>query len=71
MHMEKFVPYEKLSKKKKRERDRLMRKTWGDVNPVTRRSGDARKYDRKKDQRRYDEYKHADLFFRIRLSGRD
>ena len=34
--MKKFVPYEKLSKSKKRELDRKQRVTWGNVNPVTR-----------------------------------
>lgn len=34
--MKKFVPYEKLSKSKKRELDRKKRVTWGNVNPVTR-----------------------------------
>ena len=46
--MEKFVPYEKLSKKKKRELDRKRRKTWS-VNPVTRRPQNPKAYNRKKD----------------------
>ncbi len=33
-----FVPYKKLSKKKKRELDLKKRRTWGGVNPVTRRA---------------------------------
>ena len=35
--MDKFVPYEKLSKKKKRELNAQRRKTWGNISPVTRR----------------------------------
>lgn len=31
--MEKFIPYEKLSKKKKKELDRKKRENWGEVNP--------------------------------------
>ena len=31
--MEKFIPYEKLSKKKKRELDRKARGTWGGAEP--------------------------------------
>lgn len=31
---EKFVPYEKLSKKKKKEIDKRKRGDWGSVNPV-------------------------------------
>ena len=34
--MKKFVPYEKLSKSKKRELDRKKRVTWRNVKPVTR-----------------------------------
>ena len=34
--MEKFIPYEKLSKKKKRELDAAKRGTWGALKPVTR-----------------------------------
>lgn len=32
---EKFVPYDKMSKKKKREQDKKKRNTWGDFNPET------------------------------------
>ena len=49
--MEKFIPYEKLSKKKKRELDARKRKTWGPLNPVTRRSPDPRAYNRQKARR--------------------
>ena len=34
--MEKFIPYEKLSKKKQRELDLKRRGSWGGLNPVTR-----------------------------------
>ena len=43
-----FVPYEKMSKKKKREIDRLKRRDWGGINPVTRRSENPRAYKRVK-----------------------
>ncbi|MBR2521429.1 MAG: hypothetical protein IKE62_04520 [Oscillospiraceae bacterium] len=46
--MERFVPYAKLSKKKKREFDLKKRGSWGALNPVTRREGDPRAYNRKK-----------------------
>ena len=45
--MEKFIPYEKLSKKKKRELAAARRVRW-DRSPVTRRPADPRVYDRKK-----------------------
>lgn len=46
--MEKFVPYEKLSKKEKRRRNLEQRGSWAGLNPVTRRSEDPRKYNRSK-----------------------
>ena len=46
--MEKFIPYEKLSKKEKRKRDALLRNTWGPLNPVTRKSRNPKAYDRQK-----------------------
>lgn len=46
--MEKFIPYEKLSKKEKRRLDSAKRGTWGEMNPVTRRSVNSRAYNRKK-----------------------
>ena len=46
--MEKFVPYDKLSKKEKRRMDTLRRGTWQGVNPVTRRSENPKAYNRSK-----------------------
>lgn len=46
--MEKFIPYEKLSKKKQRELDRLKRNTWGKLNPVTRKPENPKAYNRRK-----------------------
>lgn len=46
--MEKFVPYAKLSKKKKREYDKKRRNTWGALNPVTRNTANPRAYNRQK-----------------------
>ena len=48
--MEKFIPYEKLSKKEKRRLDREKRGTWGELNPVTRRPEVSRAYNRRKAQ---------------------
>ncbi len=45
--MEKFIPYEKLSKKKKRELDRKRRVEWN-MNPVTRRPENPKAYKRRK-----------------------
>jgi len=49
--MNRFVPYEKLTKKKRRAQDALRRGSWGEVNPVTRRPESSRAYNRKKAQR--------------------
>ena len=48
--MEKFIPYEKLSKKRKRELDARKRGSWGALNPVTRKPKNPKAYDRRKAQ---------------------
>ena len=48
--MEKFIPYEKLSKKEKRKIDQARRQTWGERNPVTGQPENSRAYNRKKSQ---------------------
>ena len=48
--MERFIPYEKLSKKKKRELDLKRRGGWGGLNPVTRKPTNPKAYDRRKAQ---------------------
>ena len=45
---EKFVPYEKLSKKAKKKLDASRRTTWGEMSPVTRKPENSRAYNRKK-----------------------
>ena len=52
--MEKFIPKEKLSKKKQRELNAQRRTTWGSMSPVTRRSENPKAYNRSraKDQER-------------------
>ena len=46
--MEKFIPYEKLSKKEKRRRDAMQRGTSGVLNTVKRKSPNPKAYNRKK-----------------------
>lgn len=48
--MNKFIPYEKLSKKKKRELDAARRETWH-LNPATRRPTNPKAYNRRKAQK--------------------
>ena len=48
--MEKFIPYEKLSKKEKRKVDQARRQTWGELNPIPRKPENSKAYNRKKSQ---------------------
>lgn len=49
--MKKFIPYEKLSKKERREHDLSKRRIWGTMIPVTRHPVSSRAYKRKKRRR--------------------
>lgn len=48
--MEKFIAYEKLSKKEQKRLNAAKRGSWGKVKPVTRVKGSAKIYNRKKKQ---------------------
>ena len=48
--MEKFIPYEKLSKKEKRKLDQARRQSWRGLNPVTRKPANSKAYNRRKSQ---------------------
>ena len=52
--MKKFTPYEKLSKKKRKELDAAQRGSWGSINPVTRKSENKKAYNRKKARKESD-----------------
>ena len=52
--MEKFIPYEKLSKKEKKRRDAMKRGTWHGINPVTRKPVSSKAYNRRKAGKWYD-----------------
>lgn len=49
--MDKFVPYEKLSKKEQRKQNKARRGTWGAANPVTRKPANPKAYNRQKARR--------------------
>ena len=57
--MEKFIPYEKLSKKEKRNLDLAKRQTWGELNPVTRKPTNSKAYNRNKTRNWKREYHEA------------
>ncbi len=46
--MEKFVPFQKLSKKKQKEQNQQQRGSWGICNPVTRKPENPKAYNRSK-----------------------
>ena len=48
--MEKFIPFEKLSKKKQRELNAKQRGSWYGLNPVTRKPENPKAYNRRKAQ---------------------
>ncbi len=60
--MEKFIPYEKLSKKQKRALDAQRRNTWGALSPVTRKPEHPKAYKRSKTRRGSDELPSASCF---------
>lgn len=61
--MEKFVPYEKLSKKKQRELNAKKRSSWGGLNPVTRKPANPKAYNRKAAQRWKTDSNFEPLFY--------
>ncbi len=61
--MDKYVPYEKLSKKKKRELDAKRRNTWGGLSPVTRKAENPKAYNRRKARKRSDDSSDPCLLF--------
>ena len=44
--MNKHIPFEKLSKRKQRDANTRRRRSWGELNPVTRRPPNPRAYNR-------------------------
>ena len=57
--MEKYIPYEKLSKKEKRRLDSQRRGSWGPINPATRKPESSKAYNRSKARnwRREDQFR--------------
>ena len=65
--MEKFIPYEKLSKKEKRKMDLAKRQTWGELNPVTRKPENSKAYNRNKARNWKRDYHETSSGFSIML----
>ena len=71
--MEKFIPYEKLSKKEKRKLDLAKRQTWGAFDPVTRKPQNSKAYNRNKSRnwkRDYHETNSGTFLFKYRFQIR-
>lgn len=60
--MKKFVPFDKLSKKKRREMNLKRQKSWNGLNPVTRKPENPKAYNRRKVQKGND-YPDSALFY--------
>lgn len=50
MEQDKFIPREKLSKKKRRELDNQKRNSWGEIKPVTRHVESKKAYNRQREK---------------------
>ena len=61
--MEKFVPYEKLSKKKRRELNAMKRGSWNGLNPVTRKPENPKAYNRRTAQKWKDDSSFEPFYF--------
>lgn len=66
--MEKYIPYEKLSKKKRRELDARQRGSWNGFSPVTRRPENPKAYNRQKARKRSDDFPDRAFFLRKKTS---
>ena len=61
--MEKYVPFEKLSKKKQKELNAKRRGSWHGVSPVTKTTKNGKAYNRKKTQRGWDAHDAVSFYF--------
>ena len=66
--MEKYIPYEKLSKKKQRELNARRRGSWNGLDPVTRKAKNPKAYNRQKARKRSDDFPDRAFFLRKKTS---
>ncbi|NLA86144.1 MAG: hypothetical protein GX847_02445 [Clostridiales bacterium] len=64
--MDRFIPFEKMSKRQKREILARKRQTWGGFNPVTRKPENPKAYKRVK-ARKWHEESSADVPFKPQM----
>lgn len=60
-----YIPLEKRSKREQKEHFTARRGSWGDVNPVTKKSPNPKAYNRKKIGRRYEHEPLPDFYVYI------
>jgi len=65
--VEKFIPYGKLSKKKKRELDASKRGSWNGISPVTRKPLNPKAYNRAKTRNRRCDPDFASFFIGVHM----
>ena len=58
-----YIPLEKRSKREQREYHAKQRGSWGDVNPVTRKSPNPKAYSRKKSRQWYEQEPQTGFLF--------
>ena len=61
---QKYVPLEKRSKRKQKEFHDMQRRSWGELNPITRKTANQKVYNRKKSER-WHEYEPSVGFFMV------
>ena len=61
--MAKFILFVKLSKKTQQEINKSHRKSWGNIDPVTKRPANSKAYNRKKAQAWKDDFTAPELFY--------
>ncbi len=66
--MQKFISKQKLSKKAQRELNKTKRKTWGAINPTTRKAPNPKAYNRRKAQKGDDSLRFEPFSFAFYVS---
>lgn len=61
--MQKFIPFAKLSKKSQQVINKSRRKSWGSIDPVTKRPANSKAYNRKKARAWKDNFPTSELFY--------
>lgn len=61
--MAKFIPFVKLLKKTQQEINKSHRKSWGNIDPVTKRPANSKAYNRKKARAWKDTFPTSELFY--------